>query len=209
MNTYKVAFSYQEDDGTRTQTSEVFCAKNCQGAADLAFANKSHLGDLSIDGIWKETATHDWMAVNAWTQPRRAVTSFERLCLGLGVDPRSEAAEVVSQLVNGLIFSDSREYTDDEIIATVNGLIGKWEARAKQAESNQGFTIIAAEAYSAKFRIVLGYKTTSLGPAYVTWESGTRADGTFDYFWGHYFGNEREARMDFHRRLFDHYEQEG
>lgn len=74
-------------------------------------------------------------------------------------------------------------------------------------ESNQGFEIIAAESYSTTYRIVLGVKDTSLGPAYVTWESSAGADGCPDYFWGHYFSSEKEARADYHRRLLGHYEQ--
>ena len=77
-------------------------------------------------------------------------------------------------------------------------------------EFNQGYEIIAAETYLTdpvgESRIVLGFRETQLGPAYVTWESGVNVAGRRDYFWGHYFGNEREARADYHRRLLSHYE---
>lgn len=205
MYPYKIEFSYLPTKTARICTEEEFFAESCQDAANRAYANKAHLRDLRIERIWKGTATGSWMAVNAWTQPTRPVTAFEQLCSNLGVDLDSEAAEVVSTLVNALIFSDG-DYTDDEIVAIVTDGFRKWENRSKPCESNQGFEIIATESYSATYRIVLGYKTTSLGPAYVTWESSAGADGTYDYFWGHYFSNEREARADYHRRLLRHYE---
>lgn len=79
-------------------------------------------------------------------------------------------------------------------------------------EQNQGHEIIAAEVYAVdnygrQARIVLAHKDTQYGPAYVTWESTISADGSSrDYFWGHYFSNEREARADYHRRLLSYYE---
>lgn len=78
-------------------------------------------------------------------------------------------------------------------------------------EYNQDYEIIAAETYAVsdaglQARIVLGFKETKFGPAYVTWDGGEDAYARRDYFWGHYFGNEREARADYHRRLLSHYE---
>lgn len=85
------------------------------------------------------------------------------------------------------------------------------------SEYNQGYEIIAAEAYGTtekgrECRIVLGRMETKYGVKFVTWESviGVVAgDGYADYFWGHYFCEapdaERRARADFHRRLLDHY----
>lgn len=82
-------------------------------------------------------------------------------------------------------------------------------------ETNQGYEIIASEAYRTdntgrEEQIVLGRMETRLGMRFVTWESLTQPnnDGTerHDYFWGHYFDNGREAFADYHRRLLDKYE---
>ena len=82
-------------------------------------------------------------------------------------------------------------------------------------EINQGYEIIAREAYrrddtGREEQIVLGRMETRLGMMFVTWERiklpysvGNRR---YDYFWGHYFDNEREALADYHRRLLEKYE---
>jgi hypothetical protein len=80
---------------------------------------------------------------------------------------------------------------------------------------NQGYKIIDSEAYRTddtgrEEQIVLGRMETRLGMMFVTWESikhpysvGNRR---YDYFWGHYFDDEREAHADYHRRLLEKYE---
>ena len=82
-------------------------------------------------------------------------------------------------------------------------------------EINEGYEIIAAEAYrinnkGRKDRIVLGRKETRLGTMFVTWESleQPQEDGStrLDYFWGHYHSDGKEAYADYHRRLLEHYE---
>ena len=82
-------------------------------------------------------------------------------------------------------------------------------------EINEGYEIIAAETYSTsrlgqESRIVLGRMETKHGAMFVTWEStrwplsygGTKSD----YFWGHYFDDERKARADYHKRLLEKYD---
>lgn len=82
-------------------------------------------------------------------------------------------------------------------------------------EINEGYEIIAAETYSIsrlgqESRIVLGRMETKHGAMFVTWEStrwplsygGTKSD----YFWGHYFDDERKARADYHKRLLERYD---
>lgn len=139
------------------------------------------------------------------------MTAFEQLCNKLGAAQASPEAEVVSMMVNGMIFSDG-EYTDEEIIEAVAAQFARWRARMTGKETNEGYEIIAAETYRTnlrvKRRIVLGRKETKFGPRFVTWESSTghaSRDGV-DYFWGHYFDNERAARADYHRRLLEQYE---
>ena len=59
-------------------------------------------------------------------------------------------------------------------------------------------------------RLVLAEKETSLGRMFVTWESTawllSNGSEKADYYWGHYFDDERKARADFHRRLLEKYE---
>lgn len=43
------------------------------------------------------------------------MTPFEALCEGLNIKPGSKYVEVVSNLVNALIFDEERSYSDDEI----------------------------------------------------------------------------------------------
>lgn len=80
---------------------------------------------------------------------------------------------------------------------------------------NEGYKITASETYTAsrsgqESRIVLAEKETSLGKMFVTWESTawplSNGSEKADYYWGHYFDDEREARADFHRRLLEKYE---
>ena len=82
-------------------------------------------------------------------------------------------------------------------------------------EKNEGYEIIAAEVYSTsrlgqQERIVLGRNETRCGTMFVTWDSTgwPLKDGgvKYDYFWGHYFDDERKARADYHRRLIEKYE---
>lgn len=79
-------------------------------------------------------------------------------------------------------------------------------------EFNEGYEIIAAETFCIRSwddgeeRIVLGKMDTRFGTHYVTWESLRHPeDEGADFFWGHYFDDERQARADYHRRLADHY----
>ena len=81
-------------------------------------------------------------------------------------------------------------------------------------ERNAGFEIIASEVYHVsrlgqQSRIVLGRMETKLGIKYVTWESTlwpVEDHRAIDYYWGHYFDDEEKARADYHRRLFEKYE---
>lgn len=79
-------------------------------------------------------------------------------------------------------------------------------------EFNEGYEIIAAETYNIladdkEERVVLGRMESKYGTMYVTWESARHpSEGVTDYFWGHYHGDERLARADYHRRLMEHYE---
>lgn len=136
------------------------------------------------------------------------MTAFEQLCAQLGAAPESGAAEVISAMVNDLIFSDSCNYTDEEIVAIVAARYRRWEEQSKQPEINQGFKIVAAETYNEEkqFRIVLARRETQFGTNWVTWESKRDSSGLIDYFWGHYHDNEKAARIDYHRRLLSYYE---
>ena len=79
-------------------------------------------------------------------------------------------------------------------------------------EFNEGYEIIAAETYNApragrQDRIVLGRLETKLGTMFVTWASVIQPlTNRIDYFWGHYFSEEDQARADYHRRLLKKYE---
>lgn len=77
-------------------------------------------------------------------------------------------------------------------------------------EINEGFEIVAAEAYTTKTwakeeRVVLGRHETRYGTQWVTWQSKTSPKDEIDYFWGHYFDDEAQARADYHRRLAERY----
>lgn len=79
-------------------------------------------------------------------------------------------------------------------------------------ETNQGYEIIVAETYNVlsndkEERVVLGRMIGKSSTMYVTWESTRHpAEGEIDYYWGHYFDDERKARADYHRRLIEKYE---
>lgn len=77
-------------------------------------------------------------------------------------------------------------------------------------EFNQGYEIIAAETYATAdtgklYRVVLGRMETQYGTSYVTWDSTSGGTDFADYFWGHYFDNEKAAYADYHKRLAEHY----
>lgn len=135
-------------------------------------------------------------------------TAFEQLCNKLGVAQASPEAEIVSTMVNEMIFSD-REYTNEEIIEAVAERFARWSNHRQ--EQNQGYAIIAAETYMTantgkQYRVVLGRMETRHGAMFVTWDSTTGGTDFVDYFWGHYFYDEKAARADYHRRLAEHYE---
>ena len=80
-------------------------------------------------------------------------------------------------------------------------------------ESNQGYKIVKKETYhmtqtGRADRIVLGRMDTKYGKQFVTWESAAypQDDRPIEYFWGHYFSTENEARADYHKRLLEKYE---
>jgi hypothetical protein len=64
-----------------------------------------------------------------------------------------------------------------------------------------GYQIVKAEEYRPGHWVCLGVRQN--GEA-VTWERC----GLNDYFWGHYFAKEVEARADFHKRLARRIEEE-
>lgn len=136
------------------------------------------------------------------------MTAFEQLCSKLGIAQASPEAEVVSAMVNDLIFADTCSFTDDEIVSIVSARYRHREEQAAQPEINQGYKIVAAETYNEEkqFRIVLARKETQFGTNWVTWESKCDSSGLIDYFWGHYHDNEKAARADYHRRLLSYYE---
>lgn len=135
-------------------------------------------------------------------------TAFEQLCDRLGVAQDTPEAEIVSTMVNDLIFADNCNFTDDEIVSIVLARYRRREEQATQQEINQGYKIVAAETYNEEkqFRIVLARKETQFGTNWVTWESKCDSSGLIDYFWGHYHDNEKAARIDYHRRLLSYYE---
>ena len=123
---------------------------------------------------------------------------------------RYDQAAKILEWVNGLIAQDQGK-TDDAQENRVNEG-GMLENRVK---INEGYQIVASETYTAsrsgqKSCIVLAEKETSLGRMFVTWESTARllSNGSekADYYWGHYFDDERKARADYHRRLLEKYE---
>jgi transcriptional regulator with XRE-family HTH domain len=80
-------------------------------------------------------------------------------------------------------------------------------------EFNQGYEIVEKETYricdtGRADAIVLARMSTKYGTQFVTWESAAylRDDRPLEYFWGHYFSEEDQARADYHRRLLKKYE---
>jgi len=98
------------------------------------------------------------------------------------------------------VWADSRDYLDE------NGEMPDGYSH------NAGYIIIETECYNTQGGgvqecIVMGVaRGKAPGSAlYVTWEALRHPEGHWDYFWGHYFTDERTAREDYHRRLFNHY----
>lgn len=82
-----------------------------------------------------------------------------------------------------------------------------------EIEANQGYKIIESETYHMSDtgradRVVLGQMVTKNSSQFVTWESAAyfQDDRPLEYFWGHYFDKEADARADYHRRLMEKYE---
>ena len=50
------------------------------------------------------------------------------------------------------------------------------------------------------FEVVLGYRETRFGKEWVTWECNNDHD-KYNYYWGHYFSNEKNAYEDFTMRV--------
>ena len=63
------------------------------------------------------------------------MTMFEQLCKTLGVGHNTFAEQLVSEMVNEMIFDESREYTDDEIIAAVTKRFKEAEKAVAKAKS--------------------------------------------------------------------------
>ena len=123
---------------------------------------------------------------------------------------RYDQAAKILEWVNGLIAQDQGK-TDDAQENRVNEG-GMLENRVK---INEGYQIVASETYTAtrtgqESRVVLACKETSLGPAFVTWESTawplSNGSEKADYYWGHYFDDGRKAHADYHKRLLAKYE---
>lgn len=70
------------------------------------------------------------------------------------------------------------------------------------SKTNGSFRIEQSEIYTIcppHFAVVLAHSQAS--GMWATWETG----GPNDFFFGHYFETEREARMDYHERLLTYY----
>ena len=65
---------------------------------------------------------------------------------------------------------------------------------------NAGYIIVKGEQYSDDHEIVLGRNKYG---QWVTWECAYKEN---NYFWGHYFNEEKHALEDYHRRLMKNYE---
>lgn len=68
---------------------------------------------------------------------------------------------------------------------------------------NAGYTIHKKELYNhtKKFGIAVGTN----GRDFVTWEFSIQENGTYDFFWGHYFNTYHKAMKDYHNRLSEYY----
>lgn len=72
--------------------------------------------------------------------------------------------------------------------------------------TNEGYTIRSMTRTSRKAAREEGVALACQGTnAWVTWGYTRQADGTPDFFWGHYFSGEREAKADFYRRLAEEF----
>ena len=76
---------------------------------------------------------------------------------------------------------------------------------------NAGFDIIAHEVFYEDDELEYGYavgkKHHQYGTEYVTWEF-KKVNGTYDFYWGHYFNDRDAAFRDYHSRLFIEYKEE-
>lgn len=123
---------------------------------------------------------------------------------------RYDQAAKILEWVSGLVAQD-QEKPDDAPENKVN----EGSVLENKIKVNEGYEIIASETYTAsrsgqESRIVLAEKETSLGKMFVTWESTawllSNGSEKADYYWGHYFDDERRARANYHRRLLEKYE---
>ena len=126
------------------------------------------------------------------------------------VSARYDQAAKILEWVSGLVAQD-QEKPDD----TLENKVNEGGMLENKIKANEGYKITASETYTAsrsgqESRIVLAEKETSLGKMFVTWESTawplSNGGEKADYYWGHYFDDERKARADFHRRLLEKYE---
>ena len=126
------------------------------------------------------------------------------------VSARYDQAAKILEWVSGLVAQD-QEKPDDASESKVN----KGGMLENKIKANEGYKITVSETYTASrsgqmSRIVLGVKDTSFGKMFVTWESTawllSNGSEKADYYWGHYFDDERKARADYHRRLVEKYE---
>ena len=69
---------------------------------------------------------------------------------------------------------------------------------------NEGYAIHKKELYnhSKKF----GIAVATNGRNFVTWEYSILENGTYNFFWGHYFTTYHKAMKDYHKRLAEYYE---
>lgn len=68
---------------------------------------------------------------------------------------------------------------------------------------NAGFEIIAMEhvPYGEGIEgVALGVKEGAFGTEYATWQFTRRPSEDHSFFWGHYFIEEKAARIDYHKR---------
>lgn len=56
--------------------------------------------------------------------------------------------------------------------------------------------------------VALGVKEGSFGLEYVTWQFARHPSEDYSFFWGHYFTDERAARIDYHKRAIRLYGEE-
>lgn len=68
---------------------------------------------------------------------------------------------------------------------------------------NEGYAIHKKELYDHKRKFGIAVATN--GRDFVTWEFSIKEDGTFSFFWGHYFSTYHKAMKDYHDRLSEYY----